>query len=76
MIVFMTMTFVICELIKQHTIFMCYFLKHLDSCNAKKKKCLGYVCNPRSLMGRHNGDITETLCCDDIGDLPGSPDHL
>ncbi len=32
---------------------------------------LGYVRNPRSLM-----EGTETLCCDDIGDLPGSPEHL
>ncbi len=32
---------------------------------------LGYVRNPRSLM-----EGTETLCRDDIGDLPGSPEHL
>ncbi len=32
---------------------------------------LGYVRNPRSLM-----EGTETLCRDDIGDLPGSPNHL
>ncbi len=32
---------------------------------------LGYVRNPRSLM-----EGMETLCRDDIGDLPGSPDHL
>ncbi len=35
------------------------------------EKRLGYVCNPRSLM-----EGTETLCRDDIGDLPGSPEHL
>ncbi len=35
------------------------------------KKRLGYVRNPRSLM-----EGTETLCRDDIGDLPGSPEHL
>ncbi len=35
------------------------------------KECLGYVRNPRSLM-----EGTETLCRDDIGDLPGSPEHL
>ncbi len=29
------------------------------------------VRNPRSLM-----EGTETLCRDDIGDLPGSPEHL
>ncbi len=34
-------------------------------------KRLGYVRNPRSLM-----EGTETLCRDDIGDLPGSPEHL
>ncbi len=32
---------------------------------------LGYVRNPRSLM-----EGTETLCRDDKGDLPGSPEHL
>ncbi len=32
---------------------------------------LGYVRNPRSLM-----EGMETLCRDDIGDLPGSPEHL
>ncbi len=32
---------------------------------------LGYVRNPRSLM-----EGTETLCRDNIGDLPGSPEHL
>ncbi len=32
---------------------------------------LGYVRNPHSLM-----EGTETLCRDDIGDLPGSPEHL
>ncbi len=32
---------------------------------------LGYVRNPHSLM-----EGTETLCRDDIGDLPGSPNHL
>ncbi len=32
---------------------------------------LGYVRNPRSLK-----EGTETLCRDDIGDLPGSPEHL
>ncbi len=32
---------------------------------------LGYVRNPRSLM-----EGMETLCRDDIGDLPGSPNHL
>ncbi len=32
---------------------------------------LGYVRNPRSLM-----EGTETICRDDIGDLPGSPEHL
>ncbi len=36
-----------------------------------KYKRLGYVRNPRSLM-----EGTETLCRDDIGDLPGSPEHL
>ncbi len=35
------------------------------------KERLGYVRNPRSLM-----EGTETLCRDDIGDLPGSPEHL
>ncbi len=35
------------------------------------RKRLGYVRNPRSLM-----EGTETLCRDDIGDLPGSPNHL
>ncbi len=34
-------------------------------------KRLGYVRNPRSLM-----EGTETLYRDDIGDLPGSPEHL
>ncbi len=42
---------------------ICYFFIH--------KKRLGYVRNPRSLM-----EETETLCRDDIGDLPGSPEHL
>ncbi len=32
---------------------------------------LGYVHNPCSLM-----EGTETLCRDDIADLPGSPEHL
>ncbi len=32
---------------------------------------LGYVRNPRSLM-----EGKDTLCRDDIGDLPGSPEHL
>ncbi len=32
---------------------------------------LGYVRNPRSLM-----EGTEMLCRDNIGDLPGSPNHL
>ncbi len=36
-----------------------------------EKNRLGYVRNPRSLM-----EGTETLCRDDIGDLPGSPEHL
>ncbi len=36
-----------------------------------QQKRLGYVRNPRSLM-----EGTETLCRDDIGDLPGSPNHL
>ncbi len=35
------------------------------------KERLGYVPNPRTLM-----EGTETLCRDDIGDLPGSPEHL
>ncbi len=37
----------------------------------KYRERLGYVCNPRSLM-----EGTETLCRDDIGDIPGSPEHL
>ncbi len=37
----------------------------------KNVERLGYVRNPRSLM-----EGTETLCRDDIGDLPGSPEHL
>ncbi len=36
-----------------------------------RQQRLGYVRNPRSLM-----EGTETLCRDDIGDLPGSPEHL
>ncbi len=36
-----------------------------------RRERLGYVRNPRSLM-----EGTETLCRDDIGDLPGSPEHL
>ncbi len=36
-----------------------------------EKERLGYVRNPRSLM-----EGKEMLCCDDIGDLPGSPEHL
>ncbi len=31
----------------------------------------GYVCNPGSLSVGHY-----ELCRDDIGDLPGSPEHL
>ncbi len=39
--------------------------------NKTTAKRLGYVRNPHSLM-----EGTETLCRDDIGDLPGSPEHL
>ncbi len=40
-------------------------------CTDEPSDRLGYVRNPRSLM-----EGTETLCRDDIGDLPGSPEHL
>ncbi len=42
---------------------------HCNVCTFPER--LGYVRNPRSLM-----EGTETLCRDDIGDLPGSPEHL
>ncbi len=42
---------------------------HQKRINAPQIPSLGYVRNPRSL-------ITETLCCDDIGDFLGSPNHL
>ncbi len=36
-----------------------------------KNNVPGYVCNPGSLSVGHY-----ELCRDDIGDLPGSPEHL
>ncbi len=42
-----------------------------DAASRSLGERLGYVRNPRSPM-----EGTETLCRDDIGDLPGSPDHL
>ncbi len=53
-------------------IFINYYRKHFHSpLSLYKEERLGYVRNPRSLM-----EGTETLCRDDIGDLPGSPEHL
>ncbi len=51
----------------EHVVKVKIVKRHLI-CKAER---LGYVRNPRSLM-----EGTETLCRDDIGDLPGSPDHL
>ncbi len=47
---------------------MAFPLQMTCSFQTQWRKRLGYVRNPRSLM-----EGTETLCRDDIGNLPGSP---
>ncbi len=42
-----------------------------DAASRSLRERLGYIRNPRSLM-----EGKEMLCRDDIGDLPGSPEHL
>ncbi len=49
-----------------HSLLRCIVV--LNECTRER---LGYVRNPRSLM-----EGMKTLCRDDIGDLPGSPNHL
>ncbi len=61
------------KLIALH-VFFCEYWNSADLSAAHHvlfEERLGYVRNPRSLM-----EGTETLCRDDIGDLPGSPEHL
>ncbi len=55
-----------------NTAVLVMFADHMDNIVVRmQKERLGYVRNPRSLM-----EGMETLCRDDIGDLPGSPEHL